>query len=1195
MKPSKPLFMKTYGKQMRKISAWLSPENRKQVFDSSFSTDGDIPVLETSNRLKRQKRLKVSDVTNPVGRLSKRKAMLCLVEKSSNENSSSSSSFESTQKSKTIRHDCPRKKKAKVYKSKTSSDDSVRSPPTLQTAHPRKTSDHLPSVARFVTRRRRIATAKSKNPKASFNLVNSSDDFASEVLGCRSILRPSRRRNVPPAFLASSTENLNISGISSVAANTLKEIPFNVLPHQTLRSHSRKPIFCSTPSAGHFANKPSLKSIAVKDTSDQMGSPQCLSVSCIGVPNPFHRELDSLGQSPPLPAPNLHSDEKLCLSFGEQEPSGDLFVKTKSSNETRSCSEEAKNHSVNTEIQNGENSLRVNLVSPKDLESNIQILSATGEQELLMEALKERCVRVPSTVQLERLYSPTVSQLRSQTTYSSCLGHSIMSNSCQPLGSFNLQLSVTGNKTNASIRSVDTSSQSPSVQYVNTSHNVDGRNGFLMDGQLPANSHQHAVGEAHTSQIKRRCLMMNCSVKMTKQSVAQMNQQSKDSKKEHSNKVVGLEDHTHSGDNSDIMSTSKTVIGPETENSRPLAIRLKEDCLTNNIIVKIKRLSLSQLKGLQSRHGSITKNPEVLDSFSNDQIKDHLQTDDDSHSNEDTCAPRAALKKISLTSPEDVIMWDQDKILLKDSKKVTHNRKKTSIAVRDKKRTTSTDRPGTVRKAHVSGLSVNRWKNKDASKFQVKNTTAHAGSTSSVDCSISEMIPAKSNQTKELLGSTIHFSTPLRVSRLNLSSLLADFTPNTHTWSRIKAVLSVHRKGMVVQTPPSSCQWTLDTPRRATLAKVSQDLFATPSRASTAKRLPSQLLLNSPLVECAKGNLSDAEKVYAECGQRCALPWEECIHPQRMKECLKIGEGTFGEVFSVTSASGETVALKVIPVEGREQVNGEDQKTFGEILHEIIISKELSDLKEKEQNQTNGFIGLNDLHCVQGCYPPEFMEAWDTFDLEKCSENDRPDFFENDQIFIILEFEFGGADLENSNGTLSSVGVAKSILHQVTAALAVAEQELHFEHRDLHWGNVLVKPTKQKKGSFLLNGIEHSVETMGVLVRIIDYSLSRLEIDDLTVSCDISNDEEIFMGQGDYQFDIYRLMRIENGNNWSDYHPHTNVLWLHYLCSKLLLMKYRSSRGKGVKRMKEALTHFSNNVLQYSSATEVLQNCPMFQ
>lgn len=39
------------------------------------------------------------------------------------------------------------------------------------------------------------------------------------------------------------------------------------------------------------------------------------------------------------------------------------------------------------------------------------------------------------------------------------------------------------------------------------------------------------------------------------------------------------------------------------------------------------------------------------------------------------------------------------------------------------------------------------------------------------------------------------FSTPSRMSRLNLSSLLADFTPNTHTWRRLKAALSVHRKG----------------------------------------------------------------------------------------------------------------------------------------------------------------------------------------------------------------------------------------------------------------------------------------------------------------------------------------------------------------------------------------------------------------
>jgi len=41
----------------------------------------------------------------------------------------------------------------------------------------------------------------------------------------------------------------------------------------------------------------------------------------------------------------------------------------------------------------------------------------------------------------------------------------------------------------------------------------------------------------------------------------------------------------------------------------------------------------------------------------------------------------------------------------------------------------------------------------------------------------------------------MNFSTPVRASRLNLSSLLADLTPSTHTWSRLKAAVSVHRKG----------------------------------------------------------------------------------------------------------------------------------------------------------------------------------------------------------------------------------------------------------------------------------------------------------------------------------------------------------------------------------------------------------------
>ncbi|XP_044047008.1 uncharacterized protein haspin isoform X2 [Siniperca chuatsi] len=1128
---------------------------------------------------------------------------------------------------------------------------------------------HLSSAGRFVTRRRRAFAAKPKLPKATFNILNSSDDFTSGAFGSSRILQPSRRRRGPPAFVVSSAENsVNAAGTASFATNPFRELSLNESADHSLGPCPRKPIFCSTPSAGSFNKRPHLKLVSIND---QSSTPPSMSVSCIGVLSTFQEDLDSPWKavSPPLCAPpiGLYSEEKPQSSLGEQEPPGDLFMEPKSTKKRSGCSEQVKSHSEDIKTKNVGELPSLNLLSTDASESSSHFESAAGGLEWLIEALKEKCLTDRCTVQLERLDKLTVTQLYGQTTYSSCLGLSSsvcsqqtnehplsmdsgqsvdLSQSSEP--SFNLHLSVTNNKTTDYLQSPEdadsvTDSQStnnsPSVDckqsaehrctqesmeqsaavlYVESTHHTDSSVEFIMGTQLPANSPVQALfTEEETVTVKDKCLTKKCTVQLKNWASSQLTVQQLKGFMEQ--KEAGLaccmsanpdanksEDLTCSGEITERMmasvrqSVSSLVAqtqsnDPETEEK---AAVLKEKCLTDRLIVEMKRVTLSQLKEILQLKDTKLKSPtDVSDSASDDQTKnDHQSGSDTNHCNEDTFAMKVNMKKRGSTSSEQKIASDKEEVV-KNSCNIPHKRKKTSLAPKEKKRrSTSADRPGTTRKACVSGLNVSRWKNKgNASTHMFRSRTAQTGGNKAVDCSINELISTQHKQPRELLRTTMNFSTPVRASRLNLSSLLADFTPNTHTWSRLKAALSVHRKGMVLLTPRSSRLSVSGSPGRVELADVSQDLFSTPFRTPLPKRLRSQLLSCNSLVECEDEDLSDAEKVYAECGQQHPLPWEECIHPQRMKQCVKIGEGTFGEVFSTTNASGDTVALKIIPLEGSEKVNGEDQKTFGEILHEIIISKELSSLKEKQQNQTHGFIGLNDLHCVQGCYPPDFMNAWDSFDQQKGSENDRPDFFEKDQLFIILEFEFGGIDLENSNGTLASLGVAKSVLHQVTAALAVAEQQLCFEHRDLHWGNVLVKTTKQKTGSFVLNGAARSLDTKGVLVRIIDYSLSRLEIDDLTVSCDISKDEELFMGQGDYQFDIYRLMRQENGNNWSNYHPHTNVLWLHYLCSKLLSMKYRGSGGRGAKDIRVELTRFYDNVLQYSSATEALQNCPMFQ
>lgn len=105
----------------------------------------------------------------------------------------------------------------------------------------------------------------------------------------------------------------------------------------------------------------------------------------------------------------------------------------------------------------------------------------------------------------------------------------------------------------------------------------------------------------------------------------------------------------------------------------------------------------------------------------------------------------------------------------------------------------------------------------------------------------------------------------------------------------------------------------------------------------------------------------------------------------------------------------------------------------------------------------------------------------------------------------------------------------KHSVFQVALALAVAEAELGFEHRDLHWGNVLLKTVeKNKTVTYKLNEQIYQVFTRGVEVAIIDFTLSRIEYNGVVMFNDLSIDEELFNGDGDYQFEIYRLMKEKN-------------------------------------------------------------------
>ncbi|XP_025331838.1 serine/threonine-protein kinase haspin [Canis lupus baileyi] len=433
------------------------------------------------------------------------------------------------------------------------------------------------------------------------------------------------------------------------------------------------------------------------------------------------------------------------------------------------------------------------------------------------------------------------------------------------------------------------------------------------------------------------------------------------------------------------------------------------------------------------------------------------------------------------------------------------------------------------------------------------------------------------------------------------SFLTQDLThlQNSCSWTKARASFSLHKKKMVTAVSEVCSSHTIASSLSGSLIS---ECLSPPVMIRTNSALSpwhcSSMYLLTPLktLHVTDKKASDAAKVYGECSQEGPVPFSYCLSTEKLECCQKIGEGVFGEVFQ-TIVNHTPVALKIIAIEGPDLVNGAHQKTFEEILPEIIISKELSLLSDEVYNRTEGFIGLNSVHCVQGSYPPLLLRAWDHYNSTKGSANDRPDFFEENQLFIVLEFEFGGTELEQMRTKLSSMATAKSILHQITASLAVAEASLHFEHRDLHWGNVLLKKTSVKELRYTLNGKTSTIPTHGLQVNIIDYTLSRLERDGIVVFCDISMDEDLFTGEGDYQFEIYRLMRKENNNCWGEYHPYNNVLWLHYLTDKILKqMTFKiKCNTPAMKQMKRKIQHFYRTMLNFSSATDLLYQHSLFK
>lgn len=298
----------------------------------------------------------------------------------------------------------------------------------------------------------------------------------------------------------------------------------------------------------------------------------------------------------------------------------------------------------------------------------------------------------------------------------------------------------------------------------------------------------------------------------------------------------------------------------------------------------------------------------------------------------------------------------------------------------------------------------------------------------------------------------------------------------------------------------------------------------------------------------------------------------------------KLNEAAFSEVFIDQES---TRVYKIIPF-GNDELS---QSPIHDLLQELKIARLLTHLQ--------GFAQVLDIVIVKGTYPETLLSEWDKFLRIRGSENLRPDMYSEDQLYCVIVQNNAGTDLERAQ--IGSWQDAESVFWQTAAALASAEEWHQFEHRDLHWGNIVISrheganqppsspsvlkcPPGASAETAARIGLIRQVQRalfdgaapgLAPRVTLIDYTLSRAAAATASFNSSVlytpMDQPEFFRGKGDYQYDVYRRMRDRLNDlgsedshttspgsgglkniNWATFCPQTNVFWLHYLADKLL-------------------------------------------
>jgi serine/threonine-protein kinase haspin len=463
--------------------------------------------------------------------------------------------------------------------------------------------------------------------------------------------------------------------------------------------------------------------------------------------------------------------------------------------------------------------------------------------------------------------------------------------------------------------------------------------------------------------------------------------------------------------------------------------------------------------------------------------------------------------------------------------------------------------------ANTSGSTINSKNNK---------------STSPASSSISSYIPKKSS------------FADIKKSFLSLSSSSSTFFKGN---SSSKTAQPENEKPVI----------SLPTPVDTSREKLRNKLRASNSLMSLARSDTSNSLVAVPAEQYQQSQL---DTLLGLCNSSSICDFTTYISDTvKEVDMTKLAEASFSEVFIQRDKTKNTSMIYKIMAFGNEEL---EQVPVQDIIQELSIARLLMSL--------DGFVDVIDAAVVKGSYPEYLINQWDQYAENNKSENFRPDFYGEEQLYCIMVLSDAGTDLEHF--ALSSWLEAESVFWQTVNCLSNAEEKYKFEHRDLHWGNLVISTKNDKKKDTgqvtrLLEKLdikdvsetnnndnddyddyeEFDYDHTDLKVTLIDYTLSRANNTEGSVIYTRLDHPDFFRGKGDYQFDIYRFMRSQIstmhlkhspsvgstpsspqiGSNatapntftdidWSMFCGKSNVLWLHYVVDKLL-------NGKGLQKV----------------------------